>query len=199
MTQTLLRIPEAPAPPPSPASVDPSRHVDWRRMASPWTVVALVCAFIAAIALTLGTVIMGRLAEEPTSTLVWVLAACIVGGALIDTAGKIVWVGLSDKAEGRLREDLLDAVLAQPVPVLAEQAVGEILDRVDDDTHEVGNLIRWQVWMFFRAAFAVLPMWIVAGITWWPAWLLFPLLALAPNARSAAISSAARTLAIAVP
>ncbi|WEV78420.1 ABC transporter ATP-binding protein [Janibacter cremeus] len=176
MTQTLLRIPEAPAPPPSPASVDPSRHVDWRRMASPWTVVALTCAFIAAIALTLGTVIMGRLAEEPTSTLVWVLAACIVGGALIDTVGKIVWVGLSDKAEGRLREDLLDAVLAQPVPVLAEQAVGEILDRVDDDTHEVGNLIRWQVWMFFRAAFAVLPMWIVAGITWWPAWLLFPLL-----------------------
>ncbi|NYF97247.1 ATP-binding cassette domain-containing protein [Janibacter cremeus] len=176
MTQTLTREPEAPAPPPPPASADPSRRIDWRRMSSPWTGAALVCALAAAIALTLGTVIMGRLAEDPTSTLVWVLAACIVGGALLDTVGKIVWVGLSDKAEGRLREDLLDAVLAQPVPVLAEQAVGEILDRIDDDTHEVGNLIRWQVWMFFRAAFAVLPMWIVAGVTWWPAWLLFPLL-----------------------
>lgn len=176
MTQTLTRTPQAPAPPPPPASVDPSRHVDWRRMASPWAAAALVCAFIAAVALTLGTVIMGRLAEDPTSTLVWVLAGCIVGGAVVDTVGKVVWVGLSDKAEGRLREDLLDAVLAQPVPVLAEQAVGEILDRVDDDTHEVGNLIRWQVWMVFRAVFAVLPMWIVAGITWWPAWLLFPLL-----------------------
>ncbi|WP_338751193.1 ABC transporter ATP-binding protein [Janibacter alittae] len=176
MTQTLTRSPEAAAPPPPPASADPSRHIDWRRMASPAATASLVCALVAAIALTLGTVIMGRLAENPTSTLVWVLAVCIVGGAVVDTVGKTVWVGLSDRAEGRLREDLLDAVLAQPVPVLAEQAVGEILDRIDDDTHEVGNLIRWQVWMFFRAAFAVLPMWIVAGITWWPAWLLFPVL-----------------------
>ncbi|MGO1168021.1 MAG: ATP-binding cassette domain-containing protein, partial [Janibacter sp.] len=57
-------------------------------------------------------------------------------------------------------------------------AVGEILDRIDDDTHEVGNVVRMQLWMFFRAAFAILPMWIVAGVTWWPAWLLFPFLAL---------------------
>ena len=89
-----------------------------------------------------------------------------------------MWVGLSDRAEGVLRDDLLDAALAQPVATLSEQAAGEILDRVDDDTHEVGNLMRWQVWMFARTAFSVIPMWVVAGVTWWPAWLLFPLLAL---------------------
>ena len=147
-------------------------------MRSPVAAGALVCAAIAAIGMTLGTVVMGRLAETPSATLVWVLAVCVVGGSLIDTIGKFAWVGLSDRAEGRLREDLLDAALAQPVSVLSEQAVGEILDRIDDDTHEVGNVVRWQLWMFFRAAFALLPMWVVAGITWWPAVVLFPVLGL---------------------
>lgn len=178
MVQTLARTPDAPVTSPTPAPAGTSRSVDWRRMRSPVAVGALACAAIAAIAMTLGTVIMGRLAEDPTSSLVQVLALCVIGGSLIDTAGKFAWVGLSDRAEGRLREDLLDAALAQPVAVLSEQAVGEVLDRIDDDTHEVGNVVRWQLWMFFRAAFAVLPMWIVAGVTWWPAWLLFPLLGL---------------------
>lgn len=178
MTQTLAP-PDAPATPPPPSSsTETSRSVDWRRMRSPVAVAALVCAAVAAIATTLGTVIMGQLAEDPSGGLVRLLALCVVGGSLIDTVGKFTWVGLSDRAEGRLREDLLDAALRQPVAVLSEQAVGEILDRIDDDTHEVGNVVRWQLWMFFRAAFAVLPMWIVAGITWWPAWLLFPFLGL---------------------
>lgn len=176
MTQTLERTPDAPATPPSRPAPEAARSVDWRRMRSPVAAGALACAAIAAIGMTLGTVVMGRLAESPSATLVWVLALCVVGGSFIDTAGKFAWVGLSDKAEGRLREDLLDAALSQPVAVLSEQAVGEILDRIDDDTHEVGNVVRWQLWMFFRAAFAVLPMWIVAGLTWWPAWLLFPAL-----------------------
>ncbi|WP_435203346.1 ATP-binding cassette domain-containing protein [Janibacter sp. GS2] len=178
MTQTIARTHDAPATPPTPPPTATSRSVDWRRVHSPVAIGALVCAAIAAVAMTLGTVVMGQLAADPTSALVWLLALCVVGGSLIDTAGKFAWVGLSDRAEGRLREDLLDAALRQPVAVLSEQAVGEILDRIDDDTHEVGNVVRWQLWMFFRAAFAVLPMWIVAGVTWWPAWLLFPLLGL---------------------
>lgn len=107
----------------------------------------------------------------------WLLALCVVGASIIDTTGKVIWVGASDRAEGRLRDDLLDAAMRQPLPALTEQAVGEILDRVDDDTHEVGNLLRWQLWMLFRTVFSTVPMWIVAGATWWPAWLLFPLLA----------------------
>ena len=46
---------------------------------------------------------------------------------------------------------------------LSEQAVGEVLDRVDDDTHEVGSLVRRQVWDAMRTVFSTLPMWIVAG------------------------------------
>jgi ATP-binding cassette, subfamily B, bacterial len=62
-----------------------------------------------------------------------------------------------------LRRDLLSAALSQPLELLSEQAVGEVLDRVDDDTHEVGTLVRTQLWDALRTIFSVVPMWVVAG------------------------------------
>src|ERR671921_1370918 len=162
---------------PAPVAVDPSRRIDWRRWKSPVAVTALAASAVGAVGLTLGTVVAGRLAEDPTRSLVWLLAICLVGSAVGDTSGKIAWVGCSDRAEGRLREDLLRAALRQALSALSEQAVGEVLDRVDDDTHEVGNLVRWQIWMLARTLFATLPMWLVAGFTWWPSFILFPVLA----------------------
>ncbi|CAM3389657.1 Large ribosomal subunit protein bL12 [Nocardioides dubius] len=178
MSATLTTDDAPPAPAPKAAGpVDPRRRVDWRRLRSPLSIGALICTAIAAIGTTAGTVFAGRLAESPSAGLVWALALCVLGAAVIDTAGKVVWVGVSDRAEGLLREDLLDAAMNQPLAALGEQAVGEILDRVDDDTHEVGNLVRWQLWMLARTGFGVIPMWLVAGFTWWPAWLIFPALA----------------------
>ncbi len=162
---------------PAPAGVDPSRRIGARRLASPAAVAALAASAVGAVGLTLGTVVAGRLAEDPTRALVLSLAVCLVGAAAVDTAGKIAWVGCSDRAEGRLREDLLRAALAQPLSALSEQAVGEVLDRIDDDTHEVGDLVRWQLWMLARTLFATGPMWVVAGVTWWPAFVVFPALA----------------------
>ncbi|NPC99042.1 ABC transporter ATP-binding protein [Nocardioides sp. zg-DK7169] len=161
------------------APEDPRRHLDWRRLSGPVAGVALVGSALAAVGQALGTVVAGRLAADPTGALVALLAACVVGAALLDTAGRTAWAGVVDRAEGRLRADLLDAALHQPLAALSEQAVGEVLDRVDDDTHEVGTLVRRQVWDAIRTLFACLPMWIVAGTTWWPAWLLFPLFAAA--------------------
>ena len=162
---------------PAPTAVDPSRRVDVRRLKSPVAITALTASALGAVGMTLGTVVAGKLAENPTRGLVWLLAICLVGAAVVDTAGKIVWVGNSDRAEGRLREDLLRAALRQPLSALNEQAVGEVLDRIDDDTHEVGNLVRWQIWMLARSIFSVLPMWLVAGLTWWPSFILLPVLA----------------------
>ena len=71
--------------------------------------------------------------------------------------------------------DLLDAALHQPLSVLSEQAVGEVLDRVDDDTHELGTLLRRNVWDLVRTLLRAGPMWVVAGPDLGPAWLLFPL------------------------
>src|SRR3954471_3913564 len=165
---------------PGPPAVDPSRRIDGRRLKSPVAMAALSPSAVGAVGMTLGTVVAGQLAENPTRGLVWLLAICLVGAAVVDTAGKIAWVGCSDRAEARLREDLLRAALRQPLSALSEQAVGEVLDRIDDDSHEVGNLVRWQIWMLARTLFATLPMWLVAGLTSRPSVILFPVLASVP-------------------
>src|SRR3954468_8932729 len=145
------------------------------RLWGPATVWSLVAAAAAAIGQTVGTVVAGRVAAGPTLSLVAVLALCVVGGAVLDTGGRAAWSAVVDRAEGRLRGDLLAAALHQPLGALSEQAVGEVLDRVDDDTHELGVLLRRMVWDFVRTLLRAGPMWIVAGLTWWPAWFLFPL------------------------
>ena len=149
--------------------------VDWRRVRRPLTVVCFTLSLLGAVAASLGSMVAGRLAEHATSTLVALLALCVVGGALIDTAAKVIWAAVCDRAEGRLRADLLDAAMAQPLSELSEQAVGEVLDRIDDDTWEVGQLMRWGVWQAVRTMLASGPLWVVASVAWWPAAFLFPL------------------------
>ncbi|WP_139123072.1 ABC transporter ATP-binding protein, partial [Cellulosimicrobium cellulans] len=157
---------------------DPARRLDWRRLRGPLAVVALLALAVGAVGTALGTVVAGWLAEDPTVATLQLLAALIVGAALLDTVGQVVWAGVVDRAEGRLRGDLLTAALHQPLATLTEQAVGEVLDRVDDDTHAVGTLVRRQLWGAGRTLVGVVPMWVVAGLTWWPAWALFPVLGL---------------------
>lgn len=158
------------------APVDPARRLDHRRLRGPVAGAALLALTIASVGAALGTVVAGDLAEQPTAAGLWLLAACLVGAALVDTVGQVAWAGVVDRAEGRLRGDLLSAALHQPLGTLTEQAVGEVLDRVDDDTHAVGTLVRRQVWGMGRTVVGCVPLWIVGGLTWWPAWLLFPLL-----------------------
>ena len=164
---------------PSVPSTDHRRPVDWRRLRGPVALACVLGAFVAAIGTSLGTVVAGRLAEDPSTGLIGLLALCVVGGAMVDTAARTVWAGVIDRAAGTLRGDLLDAAMAQPLAELSEQAVGEVLDRVDDDTHEVGTLLRQSVWMAMRTLLASGPLWIVAGLTWWPAFILFPVSAVA--------------------
>ncbi|WP_243057314.1 ABC transporter ATP-binding protein [Nocardioides sp. SR21] len=173
MTATLgtdRPVTSAPRPP-----LPPERTVTWRRLRGPVATWSLVAAGIAAISTSLGSLVAGRLAESATSELVELLALLVIGAAVLDTAARTLWAGVVDRAEGRLRADLLDAAMHQPLAVLTEQAVGEVLDRVDDDTHEVGSLLRQSGWQAIRTALAAGPLWIVAGVTWWPAFLLFPL------------------------
>ncbi|MFC7494876.1 MULTISPECIES: ATP-binding cassette domain-containing protein [unclassified Nocardioides] len=174
MTATRLDADRSlrPAPPGPP---EPARTVDWRRLRTPVAAVAVVACAIAAVGTSLGSLVAGRLAEQSSSGLVSLLALCVVGAAVLDTVGRTLWAGAVDRAEGDLRADLLDAALHQPLAALTEQAVGEVLDRVDDDTHEVGTLLRQSVWMAMRTVLASGPLWLVAGFTWWPAFLLFPI------------------------
>src|SRR6478672_8735668 len=167
--ESVRRAGPIPAPPPD------RRTVDWRRLRSPVAAWALLACAIAAVGTSLGSLVAGRLAEHATATLVGLLATCVVGAAVLDTAARTLWAGVVDRAEGRLRADLLDAALHQPLATLTEQAVGEVLDRVDDDTHEVGTLLRQSAWQAIRTLLASGPLWIIAATTWWPAIVLFPL------------------------
>jgi ATP-binding cassette, subfamily B, bacterial len=170
---TLTQIAPPDSRPSTPSRLD--RTVDWRRLKSPVAAAALSLVFVAAISTSLGSLVVGRLAEHSTMRGVWLLAFCVVGAASLDTIARTLWAGVVDRAEGRLRADLLDAALHQPLAALTEQAVGEVLDRVDDDTHEVGVLLRQPAWQAIRTVFASGPLWLVAGSQWWPAFVLFPL------------------------
>lgn len=161
---------------PHPHAVE-RRPIDWRRLRGPRSTLCLVGLLLGAIGAALGSVVAGRIAEKPGAGLIELLALCVVGGALIETAARTMWTGVVSRAEGDLRADLLEAALAQPLPALSETAVGEILDRVDDDTWEVGRLFRQMGWMTMRALVGAGPLWIVAGLTWWPAFVLFPVIA----------------------
>ncbi len=178
--------PPAGAPPTGPATTgasgDPaarptSRELGWARLRGPASTLAITVAALGALGQALGTVVAGSIAEDPTSLLVALLALCLAGGALLDTVGRTVWSAVVDRAEGRLRADLVTASLHQPLQVLSEQAVGEILDRIDDDTHEVGSLLRQSAWDALRTALVTGPVYVIAGLTWWPAWLIFPVVA----------------------
>lgn len=184
MTQTTTAPATTPAQPgrpgrssaPTRPTDDPARRLDWRRLRTPVAGLALLSLTVGAVGSALGTVVAGSLAEEPTAAGLVLLALCLVGAALVDTVGQVAWAGVVDRAEGRLRGDLLSAALHQPLATLTEQAVGEVLDRVDDDTHAVGALVRRQLWGMGRTVVGCLPLWVVAGLTWWPAWVLFPVL-----------------------
>src|SRR3954469_10337035 len=161
-----------------PSAEDPAaRRITLARLRRPVTWWCVAAAAVAAVGYAVGTVVAGQLAVEPTGVLVALLAVFVVGGAILDTAGRAGWAGLCDRAEGRLRGDLLSAAWSQPLSALSETAVGEILDRVDDDTHELGMLLRRMAWDLVRTLLRALPMWVVAGLTWWPAWILFPMTA----------------------
>lgn len=159
------------------SAVDPGRRLDLTRLRRPLAGLAVAVAALGALGQAAGSVLAGRLAEGPTATLVGLLALAVVGGALLDTAGRVGWSVVVDRAEGRLRADLVSAALAQPLSALSEQAVGEVLDRVDDDTHEIGTLLRTAAWEALRTALVSVPLWVVAGVTWWPMWVLFPVAA----------------------
>ncbi|MEN1974564.1 ABC transporter ATP-binding protein [Cellulomonas olei] len=176
MTSTATTATAPPTPDAPRRPDDRARRLDVRRLGGRAAAFALTALTVGAVGSALGAVVAGRLAEDPTGTGLALLALCLVGAALVDSVGQVVWAGVVDRAEGRLRGDLLSAALHQPLATLTEQAVGEVLDRVDDDTHAVGALVRRQVWGMGRTVVGCVPLWVVAGVTWWPAWVLFPLL-----------------------
>ncbi|WP_206690346.1 ABC transporter ATP-binding protein [Quadrisphaera sp. INWT6] len=149
----------------------------WRRLSGRGSTAALALAVVAAVAETIGTVVAGRLADGPSTGAVTLLAVLLVGSAVLDMVGRTGFSTVVGRAEGVLRSDLLDAALRQPLTELESQGVGELLDRVDDDTRQLAQLVRQTGWQMGRAVLRSVLAWVVAGLTFWPAWIAFPLVA----------------------
>jgi len=153
------------------------RPLTWRRLGGPVTALAVGAAVVAAGAEAVAATVVGRVAAGPTVDLVTLLAVLLLGAAVLDTLGRVLFSGVVGRAEGRLRGDLVDAALAQPVARLEDQAVGELLDRVDDDAREIGTLFRRIGWESGAAVLRSIAAWLAAGFLFWPAWIAFPLVA----------------------
>ncbi|MCX6462631.1 MAG: ABC transporter ATP-binding protein, partial [Pseudonocardiales bacterium] len=149
----------------------------WRRLAGRSGTVAVAVAVVAAAAETVAAVVVGEVAAASSAGLVTALAVLLGGAAVLDTAGRVALSGAVARAEGVLRADLVHTALHQPLPALQEQAVGELLDRIDDDTRQLGSLVRRTGWEIGRAGIRSVLSWVAAGLTWWPAWIAFPVAA----------------------
>lgn len=135
---------------------------------------AFLLALVAALGEALAAVVTGRVAEGPTAALVCVLAVLLLGQSVLDTIGALLVSSAAGRAESRIRARLLGAVMRQPLPVLEEQPVGELLERIDADPVRVAALARTTGWLTLQSALRIVLAWVVAGLMWWPTWVLFP-------------------------
>ena len=134
---------------------------------TPFTVAAVaIDAYLAVVA--------GRLTADPTGEhLAW-FAGLTVGSLVLGWAATLLWRHLTALGQVRLRGQLLDAALGQPLPVLEGQAVGELLERVDSDPVSLFSSLRWLGSGVLSSVLGAVAAWVTAGITWWPAWIVFP-------------------------
>ena len=147
--------------------------------ASRWPSCASAMSFLGAIGTSLGSVAAGRLAEDATGPLLVALAVCVVGAAMVDTVAKTA-------LGGRRRPRRGPAPLRPPrrrhgpAARRPDRAGGRRGARPDRRRHLGGRPAAALGGVeAARTLLASGPLWLVAGLTWWPAAFLFPLTAVA--------------------
>jgi ABC-type multidrug transport system fused ATPase/permease subunit len=139
--------------------------------------VAVPAAVLAAGASSYAAVVTGRMAADPARDTLIVLAAVSAAVIVLDAVTWLVVQHAVARAEATLRSDLAAAALGQPLPALEEQAVGELLDRVNGDPERLTRAISGIGITLGQAAISLVAGWVTAGLVWWPAWVAFPLVA----------------------
>ncbi|MFI2485608.1 ATP-binding cassette domain-containing protein [Promicromonospora kroppenstedtii] len=155
------------------------RHSPWRRRALRVGAVAVPAALLAAGASSYAAVVTGRMAADPTRDTLILLAAVSAAAVALDAVTWLVVQRGVARAEAVLRSDLAAAALGQPLPALEDQAVGELLDRVNGDPQRLTRAISGIGITLGQAGISLVVGWVAAGLVWWPAWLAFPLVAAA--------------------
>lgn len=155
------------------------RRTPWRRRALRVAAVAVPAALLAAGASSYAAVVTGRMAADPARDTLVVLAAVSAAVVVFDAVTWLVVQRAVARAEATLRAELAAAALGQPLPALEEQAVGELLDRVNGDPERLTRAISGIGVTLGQAAISLVVGWVAAGLVWWPAWVAFPLVAAA--------------------
>ncbi|WP_423461763.1 ATP-binding cassette domain-containing protein [Promicromonospora sp. MS192] len=153
------------------------RHAPWRRRALRVAAVAVPAALLAAGASAYAAVVTGRMAADPARDTLIALAVVSAVVVVLDAVTWLVVQRAAARAEATLRTDLAAAVLGQPLPALEEQAVGELLDRVNGDPERLTRAISGIGITLGQAGISLVVGWVTAGLVWWPAWIAFPLVA----------------------
>ncbi|MGI5190486.1 ATP-binding cassette domain-containing protein [Promicromonospora sp. CA-289599] len=153
------------------------RRTSWRRRALRVAAVAVPAALLAAGASSYAAVVTGRMAADPARDTLIVLAAVSAAVIVLDAVTWLVVQRAVARAEATLRVDLTAAALSQPLPALEEQAVGELLDRVNGDPERLTRAISGIGITLGQAAISLVVGWVTAGLVWWPAWIAFPVVA----------------------
>ncbi|MCP2263757.1 ABC-type multidrug transport system, ATPase and permease component [Promicromonospora thailandica] len=149
----------------------------WRRRALRVAAVAVPAALLAAGASAYAAVVTGRMAAHPTRDTLVVLAVVSATVVVLDAVTWLVVQRATARAEAVLRADLAAAALGQPLPELEEQAVGELLDRVNGDPERLTRAISGIGITLGQAGISLVVGWVTAGLVWWPAWIAFPVVA----------------------
>ena len=155
------------------------RHGPWRRRALRVGAVAVPAALLAAGASSYAAVVTGRMAADPARDTLILLAAVSAAVVALDAVTWLVVQRGVARAEAVLRSDLAAAALGQPLPALEDQAVGELLDRVNGDPERLTRAISGIGITLGQAGISLVVGWVAAGLVWWPAWFAFPLVAAA--------------------
>lgn len=140
---------------------------------------AVPAALLAAGASSYAAVVTGRMAADPARDTLILLALVSTAVVVFDAVTWLVVQRGVARAEATLRSELAAAALGQPLPELEEQAVGELLDRVNGDPERLTRAISGIGITLGQAAISLVVGWVAAGLVWWPAWVAFPLVAAA--------------------
>ncbi|WP_125775040.1 ATP-binding cassette domain-containing protein [Antribacter gilvus] len=149
----------------------------WRPLVVRTAAVVLPAALLSAGASSFLAVLTGRLAAAPSRAALAAFAVVTVVAIAADAVTTLLVQRAAARAETALRAELVTTVLSQPLTALEDQGVGELLDRVDDDPATLTSSIAWLGVDAGRAVLVAVVSWVVAGATWWPAWIAFPFVA----------------------
>jgi ATP-binding cassette, subfamily B, bacterial len=140
----------------------------WGTSASRCTVVALLIV-LAAAGQAVAAAVTGTVLVDRSRLGFVVLAVALATAVLADLVVGLLAARVTADWSADVRRRLCRVALGQDVPTLETTPVGELLDRIDNDVHQVATELRQSGVRVAGAAVAGLLATVTAFIVWWPA------------------------------